>query len=561
MNLPTMRSTMVRTIAIASTFLFLSDHLDAQERSWVSPPRLVVGVVVDQMRTDHIYRYWHNFGEGGFKRLVNGGAFLRDAHYNYMPTKTGPGHASIYTGTTPAYHGIVGNDMYVRATGEGLYCAQDKEARCVGDATHPGQRSPVNLLCSTLADELERLTAQRSRTIAIAWKDRGAILPIGRTGDVGYWNSEGANGNWVTSDWYRDSLPHWVQKFNALGLAARYMEHTWDLLLPIERYTQVLPDLNPYEIPLPGAASPILPQDLAALFTASGKNTALMRYLPWGNTLATDFALAALKAEELGSDEVTDLLALSYGAPDELGHLMGIRSLEMEDMYLRLDREIARLLDALDEQVGVGRYTLFLTSDHGVADVPAYLSDLKGSAGYMETKELAATIDKSLSDRFGNGRWVRRIINEQVFLSDSLIAARKLDASVVQDHVAALLLSDPRIAEAITAHDLRRNEYTDMVRGAVQRGYMPLRSGDVCFVLRPGHIDPKSWAIGHGTEHASPWNHDTHVPVVFYGQGVRAGEVYRRTHITDIAPTIAMIVGMPPPDAATGSPVPEVILR
>lgn len=545
--------------------LLIAVHSNAQsvdaQPAWATPPRLVVGVVVDQMRTDQIYRYWKNFEDDGFKRLVTQGAFLRDAHYNYAPTLTGPGHASIYTGTTPAHHGIIGNNMYVRGTGSSLYCAQDDGALCVGDEDHAGKRSPANLLSSTLADELERATARRSKTIGIAWKDRGAILPIGRTGDAAYWGGEGTKGHWVTSDWYMSELPQWVKDLNARGLVAEYLDRPWELMLPLERYTQLHADANPYEIPLPGAQQATLPQDLGILFAASGNNTALMRYVPWGNTFTTDMALEALKHEELGMDEVTDLLCISYSATDELGHLMGIRALEMEDMYIRLDREIARLLKALDAQVGSENYTLFLTSDHGVADVPALMKDLKGSAGYINAGELTAELEAELSRKFAPGKWVSRIINEQVYLNDTLITALELDPAIVQRYVAEILMRDEGIAIALTANDLQRQNYTDMVRGNVQRGYMPQRSGDVCFVLRPGHIDPKSWARGHGTEHGSSWTYDTHVPIVFFGRGVEKGEVLRRTSITDIAPTISMIIGITMPDAATGNVVQEVLGR
>ncbi len=550
----------MRPFILIASLLFTFTRTTAQQvPTWQDPPRLIVGVVVDQMRTDHIYRYWDNFGEGGFKRLVQDGAFLRDAHFNYMPTRTGPGHASIYTGTTPAHHGIAGNTMFVRTTGERLYCAQDGQAKCVGDETHPGKRSPANLFCTTLADELERFTARRSKTIGVAWKDRGSILPIGRTGDAAYWFSEGTNGRWVTSDWYMKELPKWVQDFNAQELPTKYMQGKWDLALPQDRYTQVLPDDNPYEIPVPGAATATLPIDLAALFAANEKDTKVIRYLPVGNRLTTDFALAALQAEELGKDAVTDLLAISYSAPDELGHLTGIRSLEMEDIYIRLDRELKRLLDELDERVGRDHFTLFLTSDHGAVDVPAYMKDLKGSAEYIDMPLIRKELDASLSQRFGQGAWVRYIIEEQIFLNDSLIASRKLEPAVVQRAAADELLKNPAVAEALTASDLARYTYTEQIRGNMQRGFMPLRSGDIMVAWRPGYMDPKDWAMGRGTDHGAPWNHDTHVPIIFFGKGVRQGEVLRRTTITDIAPTISMIVGLTMPDAATGQVVMDVV--
>lgn len=533
----------------------------AKSPTWQEPPRLVVGIVVDQMRTDYLYRYWDNFGEGGFKRLVGEGAFVRNAHFDYVPTYTAPGHASIYTGTSPMHHGVVANDMYVRATGEGLYCVQDDRANGVGGTGYKGQRSPYNLISGTIADELEMRFERRSKTIGIAMKDRGAILPIGRTGDAAYWFFEGPEGQFATSTWYMNELPKWVQDFNAQGLAVKYLNTTWDLLLPRERYHQVLPDDNPYEQPLVGATTATLPQDLGALFRAGGGNTALLRWTPGSNTITTDFALAALKAEALGKDGITDLLAISYSAPDELGHEMGVRALELEDMYLRLDLELERLFKALDSEVGKGRYTLFLTADHAAVDVAEYLKDLKGNAGYVDMQELSATVNMALVARFGQGQWVRKRIKEQFFLNDSLIAARKLDPAEVQRIAANTLLQQPYIAEALTASDLVRMAYPSGVRSMIQRGFMPQRSGDICFTLRPGFLPGGSWVIKKGSEHGSPWNYDTHVPILFMGQGIVPGEVLRRVSITDIAPTISMLVGMTMPDAATGSVVHEVLQR
>lgn len=533
----------------------------AQAPAYQQPPKLVVGIVVDQMRTDYIYRYWDNFGPGGFKRLCTGGAFLRDAHFDYTPTETGPGHASVHTGTTPARHGIVANEMYVRATGKGDYCASAHDTvKGVGMPDDVGRRSPRNLLATTLADELERRFDGKAKTIGIALKDRGAILPIGRTGDAAYWFAGGADGAFGTSTWYMRELPDWLQRFNGERLANAYLGRSWDLLLPRERYHTALPDDNPYEIPISGAASATLPVDLKALLKASG-STSVIAQTPWGNTLTTDLALAAIEGEGLGTDAITDLLAISYSSTDYLGHRMGPRALEVEDMYLRLDQDLARLLDELDRRVGPGAYTVFLTADHAAVDVPAYLAALKGSAGYPDAKAMEAGLSAALARRFGPGKWVRTITNEQVFLNDSLIATRKLDAERVQRAAADHLLTDPLIAEALTASDLSRFTHADGLRRLLQRGYMPQRSGDVLFAYRPGYFEGYGASPTRGTTHGSGWNYDTHVPILFYGHGIRPGNVLRRTSITDIVPTIAMLVGMTLPDACSGAVVTEAMVR
>ncbi|HRD51531.1 MAG TPA: alkaline phosphatase family protein [Flavobacteriales bacterium] len=544
---------------IAASFAGLTLH--AQGPAYQHPPKLVVGIVVDQMRTDYIYRYWDNFGEGGFKRLCTKGAFLRDAHFDYTPTETGPGHASVYTGTSPARHGVVANEMFVRATGGKDYCASAHDSIVgVGLSDELGRRSPRNLLATTMADELERRFDGKAKTIGIAMKDRGAILPIGRTGDAAFWFGGGADGAFGTSTWYMKELPDWLQRFNGERLANGYLGRTWDLLLPRERYSMALPDDNPYEHPLSGAASATLPIDLHALFKASG-STGLITQTPWGNTLTTDLALAAIAGEQLGLDGITDLLAVSYSSPDILGHRMGPRALELEDMYLRLDLDIARLLEELDRRVGQGEYMVFLTADHAAVDVPSYLASLRGSAGYPDMQAMERGLQAALAKRFGPGKWVRTITNEQVFLNDSLIAAKKLDAERVQRAAADHLLTDPLIAEAVTASDLVRFEYTDGLRRLLQRGYMPQRSGDVLFAYRPGYFEGYGAVPTKGTTHGSGWNYDTHVPILFYGHGIRPGNVLRRTSITDIVPTLCMIVGMTMPNASTGHLVTEALVR
>ncbi len=541
------------------TDVVLSKAAVYKEPSWSRPPKLVVGIVVDQMRVDHLYRFWENFGDGGFKRMVGEGAFLRNTHFDYVPTHTAPGHASVYSGTTPMHHGIVANDMYIRRSGTGLYCVQDDAMKGVGGEGVKGQRSPNNLLVTTIADELERRTDGRSRTIGVAMKDRAAILPIGRTGDAAYWFFEGTDGRMATSTWYMATLPQWLVDFNARGLPQQYLSEAWDLLLPKDKYHQALPDDNPYEEPLAGTARATLPMDVKAMYEAAGRSTVPLRSIPAGNTFTTDLALAALDGEQLGQDAITDLLAISFGATDELGHEMGPRALEVEDMYLRLDLELARLFDALDSKVGKGSYTVMLTADHAAADVPAYLRDQQGSAGYVDPKELTAQVSAALIQRFGPGEWVVKRVKEQLWLNEDLIRATGADRALVQRVAADALLAQPLIADAITATDLARNTYTEGHRRAIQRGFMPERSGDVCYVMRPGYLANHAGMSERGTDHGSPWRYDTHVPALFMGANIAHTEVVRPVSITDLAPTLAMIMGCALPDATLGSPVVEVL--
>ena len=536
-------SAMIASIAFAT--------LSAQQPEWATPPKLVVGVVVDQMRVDYIYRYWNNFGDGGFKRLVQQGAFLRDAHYTYVPTVTGPGHASIYTGSTPSLHGIVANERYDRTTRKMIYCASDTTVSGVGAIGPIGQRSPQQLLATTLADEIERRTDRQGKTIGVALKDRSAIMPIGRTGDAAYWYSP-TDGSFITSTWYMKQLPKWVADFNAKKLAEHYLAQTWNPLLPIERYHQVLPDDNPYEAPLVTGLHAAFPYKLDSLRRA-GAGLDLVAYTPWGNTLTTDMALAAIDGEQLGKDAITDLLAISYSSTDILGHKVGPRAIELEDMYIRLDAEIARLLDALDEQVGVGFYTLFLTADHGVVDVPAYLKDLKGSAGYVDVGRMQKDLGKELMAAASDaGLWIDTIADGQVFL-------RGFNNDANAERVATRLRARPEVASVFTTRDLDNAQLPNSTAQRMANGWQRQRCGDVFYELRPGFFEKYPNSPAQGTTHGSGWNYDTHVPVIFFGQGIVHGELLRETHVADIVPTIAMIIGCALPDAAVGIPIPEVI--
>lgn len=518
-----------------------------------SKPKLVVGVVVDQMRQEYLWRFEENFGERGFKRLLKEGFQLKNAHYNYVPTYTGPGHTSVYTGTTPKYHGIISNNWYSRELGRMVYCAEDTTANAVGGSEKNGNISPVNNKTSTITDELKLSTQGAAKVIAFAIKDRGAALPAGHMPDGAYWY-DSETGNFMTSDFYMDELPQWLQDFNASKKADAYLNGMWDFAIEEEKYTHSYADNNPYEGPFRGQRLPTFPYNLKELRKENG-NYGLLADTPFGNTITTDVSLAALKAEQMGKDDVTDFLAISYSSTDYVGHRFGPHSKEIEDIYIRLDREIERLLTTLDAEVGQGNYTVFLTADHAVADVPNFLIDKNMGGGNFQFKRHKSDIEAKLSARFGAGEWIENYSSDQIFLNRSLIAERNIELYTIQQFAADLLLQLEGIAETYTGIDMLREEYSKDLKRKMQLGYNTKRSGDVLVVYEPNWI-PSSYPTG--TTHHSGYTYDTHVPILFFGHGIPQGESVRPYEVTDIAPTLSMLLEIKLPSSSIGTPVLEI---
>ncbi len=517
------------------------------------PPRLVVGIVVDQMRYDYLSRFWGKFSDSGFRRLVGDGFLCRNHHFNYAPTSTGPGHASVYTGTTPAVHGILGNDWFDVASGQFVYCAGDDSVRSVGTASDAGKNSPHRMLVSTITDQLRLHYQKRSKVIAIAIKDRGAVLPGGHMANAAYWFEGGATGQWITSSYYMEELPQWVRQFNASGAAAAYRKN-WEPLKDINTYLESGPDNVPYEGLIDGEEAPVFPHKLPELWEANGMY-GLLRITPFGNSLTTDFALEALKSEGLGADAVPDFLAISYSSTDYVGHFYGVDSKEVEDTYLRLDQDLGRLLKELDTKVGTGNYTVFLTADHGALPVAGYLADQKLPAGNLELQGMPSRLNEFLQYRYGNVKLVRNISNNQIFLDHELLRNLDLDPAEVQRTLAAELMSYEGIEAVYTATQMMQAEYTKGVPAILQKGFNPKRSGDLLLVLPRGYVNYSAT----GSTHGSPYPYDTHVPLLFYGKGISRGSLLRRTTIPDVAPTLAALLGVALPSGTTGEPIPEAL--
>jgi predicted AlkP superfamily pyrophosphatase or phosphodiesterase len=515
-------------------------------------PKIVVGIVVDQMRQEFIYKYQDRYGEGGFKRLVGDGFMMKNAHYNYIPTYTGPGHASVYTGTTPATHGIIGNDWYVRELGKTIYCAGDSTVSNVGGSAKNGQISPRNMKSTTITDELRFASNKRSKVVGVALKDRGAALPAGHLGDA-YW-FDPATGHFMTSTYYTDDLPEWVKQFNAQNLAAQYIEQGWETLYPIDTYVQSIEDTNEFEGSFTGKETAEFPYDLSALMEANG-GLGIISSTPFGNSISLDMAIAAIEGENLGMGDETDFLALSFSSPDYIGHKFGPTSIEVEDNYLRLDQDIEKLLNYLDENYGEGEYLVFLTADHGVADIVEYMESENVPAGRLDGRFLTTQLKGFANDKFGEGDWISSLSNDQIFLNRKLVAEKGLDLYDMQRAFADYILKFDGIKEAYTATDMKKGDYTQKRQNLLQMGFNHKASGDVLVILEPAWLT-STWK---GTTHGTGYTYDTHVPIIFYGWNIAAGESAEYCTITDIAPTLAMLLKTRLPNGATGQPILPVL--
>ncbi|MFA5245478.1 MAG: alkaline phosphatase family protein, partial [Pedobacter sp.] len=363
----------------------------------VPRPKLVVGIMVDQMRWDYLYRFYERYGNSGFKRMLQEGFSCENAYINYVPSVTGIGHSTVYTGSVPAIHGITGNDWIIQATGKNMYCAADSSVKTVGSSTEDvGKMSPKNLLVTSMTDELRLATNFRSKVIAIASKDRGAILPGGHTANAAYWY-DGKSGNWVTSTYYMNQLPAWLTRFNEQKLPEKYLKQDWNTLYPIETYIQSSKDNAPYEGKFPGTESPTFPVKTSEMLS---RGLGLLTSTPYGSTLTLELAKAAIDNEALGADAVTDFLAISVSSPDYIGHQFGPNSIEVEDTYLRLDRDLATLFGHLDTKVGKGNYTVFLTADHAAQHNAGFLNDNKINAGVFQSSAVLKQLNAQLESEF-----------------------------------------------------------------------------------------------------------------------------------------------------------------
>ncbi|SIT98272.1 Predicted pyrophosphatase or phosphodiesterase, AlkP superfamily [Epilithonimonas bovis DSM 19482] len=518
-------------------------------------PKLVVGLVVDQMRWDYLYRYYDKFGNDGFKRLLGEGYSLNNVHIPYVPTVTALGHTSIYTGSVPAIHGIAGNDWNDKETGKNVYCTTDENVQPVGTTnTKVGSHSPKNLWSTTITDELRLATNFQGKVIGVSLKDRASILPAGHTPNGAFWFDD-SSGNFVTSTWYMKDLPQWIKDFNGQNLPDKLVANGWDTLLPINQYTESSPDNSSWEGLLGSTKTPTFPySNLAADYQSKKDN---IRYTPFGNTLTLKLAEAAVEGEKLGSDNIVDMLAINLASTDYAGHKFGPNSIEVEDVYLRLDKDLAAFFKYLDSKVGKGSYTVFLSADHGASHAVGFLQEHKITTGFFG-EGMEKDINEKLKAKFGVDKLINAVDNYQVYFDRKLLRDNKLELDAVRDFTISELQKNPTVLYAVSVEKVQESTIPEPIKSRIINGINRQRSGDIQLISHDSMLPPYSKT---GTTH-SVWNsYDAHIPLIFMGWGIKQGESNKAYFMTDIAPTISALLHIQFPSGNVGNPIAEVIGR
>jgi hypothetical protein len=532
--------------------LLLSFSVQAQN---LQRPKLVVGIVVDQMRWDYLYRYYDRYTSNGFKKLLNGGFSCENTLINHLPSVTGVGHAVIYTGSVPAVNGISANDWIDQLTGKSVYCVADSTVSPIGSANAlDGRMSPRNLLATTITDELRMATNYRSKVVGVSLKDRASILPAGHTPTACFWLDD-ASGNFITSTYYADQLPAWVNQYNSKRRIEQLISNGWTTLYPINTYRQSDPDVKPYEGVFSGETSSAFPHDLKAAYA---KSKGSFRNTPFGNTLTAEFAMEALNEYQLGKGESTDFLAINFASTDYVGHMFGVNAIETEDTYLRLDKDLATLFKTLDAKVGKGQWLAFLTADHGAAHAISYMQQHNLPSNFWRAAPLTDSLNRILLAKFGTAGLVRSISSYQVNFDLQKISSGNLDFSAIKQAAIDFLQRQPEISFAVDMAWIGKAPVPERLKTMMINGYNFKRSGQVEIVLNPGSFESSSKT---GTTHGA-WNpYDTHIPLIWYGWNIKHGSSNREMYMYDIAPTLAALLHIQMPNGCIGKVIEEVTNR
>jgi predicted AlkP superfamily pyrophosphatase or phosphodiesterase len=507
----------------------------------IKRPKLVIGLVIDQMRWDFLYRYYDRYlDDGGFKRLLNKGFSCENTFINFTPSVTACGHAAIFSGSVPSVNGITGNDWWDYQKKNFVYCTGDDTAQTIGSNTALGRMGPRNMLVNTIGDELKLATNFRSKVFGIALKDRGAILTTGHSADAAYWYDD-KTGDWISSSYYMNELPQWLKAVNARKVVDSNYNHNWKTMYPQETYIQSYTDKKIFDYNLKSYI---------------GKNYGFLRVLPFGNTFTINIAKAIISNEKLGADADPDLLAVIFSTPDYVGHTFGPNSIEVEDIFLRLDKELGEFLDYLDHKIGKEQYLVFLTADHGGAQVPSFVKANKIPAGNVDVETINIELNTLLEEKFKTPNLCIGVFNYQVYLNRDSIRIKNLSMDSIARTTIEYMLKQPGIKEAFLQTDLKKQVLPGKIKNALSNGYYMPRSGDIQLIFQPQWIEG---LLRSGTTHGLSNPYDTHIPLLWYGWNIKPGKTYREVYVTDIAPTVSSLLNIQVPNGSTGAVITEVI--
>lgn len=527
--------------------------------------RLVLQITVDGLRADLLNRYQGGFGKDGFRYLMTQGTVYANAHYQHANTETIVGHTTLATGTFPSQHGMVGNVMFDRKAGELTYNIEDpdapllpsREESTTGEQVDPTQklartkgRSPVAILVPTFGDGLAAYYAGRSKVFSVSGKDRSAVAMAGHTGKAFWYSTD--NGDFITSRYYYDAYPDWASRWNGQRKAEKYAGTEWDLSADKSTYLLAGQDDRPYEADLKGYGRTFPHQ-----FGEAGSKLLYTQLLvsPVGDQLLLDFTKALIGSEQLGQNTVPDYLSIGFSALDATNHFFGPSSLENEEVVRQLDHTLADLFKYIDKTVGLKHTLIVLSADHGMADLPEYMTELGYAAGRLIPEEIVAAANQA-GQQLGIDEVVRFFFRPYLYLNDEKITAAKLDHARVEQAVAIALTDFEGIYLAVSTDSLA-TQRGNPLREQVRRNHHDTRSGDI-YVIQ----DPYWFLFDEGPivgMHGTPWRYDTHVPIIFAGPGIAAQTIQRLVHPVDVAPTIAALLGMTPPGSAQGSPLVEAL--
>lgn len=529
-------------------FVFISASVAGQQQlKKPAKPKLVIGIVIDQMRWDFLYRYKSLYSTGGFNRLIAEGFTCDNTFIPYIPTYTAPGHSCIYTGSIPAIHGIIGNNWFERSINKNVYCTDDSTVTGVGSNTIWGKMSPKNLLASTISDELRLSNNFQSKVIGISLKDRGAILPAGHSANAAYWYDEG---KWISSTYYMKDLPAWVKAENDKNYPGSMAGKLWNTLLPLDKYVQSAGDDNAYESAMFSEKKPVFPHTISANATSKFED---FKFTPFANTYTFNMALAAISNEHLGENNVSDFLAVSCSATDYVGHAFGPNSVEIEDTYLRLDKDIETFLLALDKKFGKNNYLVFLTADHGVAHVPAFSQEHKIPSGVYNEWGLADEINKAAEPVLGIKGIVKIVENSQVYLNVDSNSQNK-NLNDIKTFVINFLKAKDYITDVYELDKVETTSLPNILKTRITNGYNAKRSGNIGFIAKPAYFGGGSTGTTHGS-----WNsYDSHIPLVWFGWNIKPGKTNDEIFMTDIAPTLAALLNIQAPNGTVGKVITEI---